>query len=497
MSSASETYATIDLGSNSFHMIVARTEENQVHLIDKLKDMVRLAGGLDEEQRLDEETTARALDCLQRFGQRIKDIPPTNIRAVGTNTLRQAHNSHDFLKQANRALGHRIEIISGREEARLIFLGVAHTIFNESERRLVVDIGGGSTELAIGKGFHAGMTDSLYIGCVSMSHRFFANGNIKAKKMRKAILTARQELEALEAIYQRVGWDNAIGTSGTILTIHNIITSQGWSESGITKEGLEKLRESLVSAGAVSKLKLEGLPAERAPVFPGGVAILSAVFDALDLEVMNVSDGALREGLLHDLIGRLHNRDVRDTTIENITKRYNIDNEQALRVENTVTEFLEQLRQPWQLDTENDLKILRWAARLHEIGLTIAHSQYHKHGAYLLRHSDLPGFSREEQTVLAFLVRCHRRKFDREEIDLLPSESRDNILRLCIILRLSIVLNRGRAYSALPSFTTRVDDNNITLEFPSGWLAEHPLTEADLDTEANYLDAIGITLTCH
>jgi len=496
VSASSETYATIDLGSNSFHMIVARVEDNQVHLIDKLKDMVRLAGGLDANQHLDEETMARALDCLQRFGQRIKDIPSTNVRAVGTNTLRQAHNSREFLKQANVALGHKIEIISGREEARLIFLGVAHTVFNETERRLIVDIGGGSTELAIGRGFHANITDSLYIGCVSMSNRYFSNGNIKAKKMRKAILAARQELETLEAAYQRTGWDNAIGTSGTILAIHNIITGHGWSEGGITAEGLEKLKEQLIEAGSVSNLKLDGLPAERAPVFPGGVAILSAVFEALRLETMSVSDGALREGLLYDLIGRLHNRDVRDTTIDNIAKRYNIDTEQALRVENTVTEFLEQLRQPWQLNTDNDLKILRWAARLHEIGLTIAHSQYHKHGAYLLRHSDLPGFSREEQAVLGFLVRCHRRKFAREEIDLLPTESRDNILRLCIILRLSIVLNRGRAYSTLPSFTTRVEGNNITLEFPSGWLAEHPLTEADLDTEADNLKAIDINLVC-
>ncbi len=306
MTSNSESpfFAAVDLGSNSFHMVVAKYTDGRIQIVDRMKEMVRLADGLDEQRNLDDATVERTIACLERFGQRIHEIPIRHARAVGTNTLRQARNSAAFLSRARRALGHRIEIIAGREEARLIYLGVAHTVFKEGEQRLVVDIGGGSTEVIIGRDFQPQLTESLYMGCVSMTQQFFADGKITAKRMRKAILFARQELEAIEISYRRAGWESAIGASGTILSINKVLNAHGWTQGGITPAGLEQLREALIKAGETSNIKLNGLSANRKPVFAGGVAVLSGLFEALGIDEMAVSDGALREGLLHELIGR-------------------------------------------------------------------------------------------------------------------------------------------------------------------------------------------------
>ncbi|MGH8119431.1 MAG: exopolyphosphatase [Gammaproteobacteria bacterium] len=493
MTARTETYAAVDAGSNSFHMVVANIVEGRIQIVDRLKEMVRLAGGLDENLKLTDEASQRALECLQRFGERIREIPRANVRAVGTNTLRQARNDNTFLKKARQALGHTIEVISGREEARLIFLGVAHSNFNDVEQRLVIDIGGGSTELAIGRGYNAGLTESLYMGCVNMSERFFRNGEITAKKMRKAILAALQELETIEIKYKHAGWESIYGSSGTILSIRDVIKARGATESGISWGELTRLQDDVVASGHIQNLRMEGLPPSRAPVFAGGVAILCAAFESLSIQQMNVSESALREGLLLDLVGRLHDQDVRDQTVADLMQRYNIDAGHAQRVEQTVINCYRQLRDSWSLD--NDLKQLRWAALLHEIGLAIAHNQYHKHGGYLLIYSDLPGFSREEQSLLAFLVRCHRRKFAPEELQALAEDIQQKALRLCIILRLAVVLNRGRSLNPLPDFRLTADDGNIQIKFPGNWLAEHPLTGADLNTEAEFLAAIKTTLS--
>ena len=494
MATLTQTYAAVDAGSNSFHMMVANIVEGRIQIMDKLKETVRLAGGLDDNQKLTDEASQRALDCLHRFGERIREIPRSNVRAVGTNTLRQVRNSKAFLKKANQALGHPIEVISGREEARLIFLGVAYSNFNNSEQRLVIDIGGGSTELAIGRGYDPALTESLYMGCVNMSERFFKNGEITAKKMRKAILAALQELESIEIKYKHAGWETIYGSSGTILAIRDVIKARGSTDAGISWGALTKLKDDVIAAEHVQNFRMEGLSPSRAPVFAGGVAILCAAFESLSIQQMNVSESALREGLLLDLIGRLQDQDVRDKTVTDLVQRYNIDVDHAQRVQQTVISCYRHLRDNWLLDKDTDLKHLRWAALLHEIGLAIAHNQYHKHGGYLLNHSDLPGFSREEQSLLAFLVRCHRRKIAPEELQTLSDDIQQKALRLCIILRLAVVLNRGRSRNALPEFRLTADDGTIQIKFPDNWLAEHPLTEADLSTEAEYLASIKITL---
>ncbi len=493
MSNNKETYAAIDLGSNSFHMVVANYVDGRALIVDRIKEMVRLAGGLDDDRHLTEEAIQVAIQCLEKFAQRTSTIPASNVRAVGTNTLRQARNGLDFLNRANTALGHKIEIISGREEARLVYLGVANTIFNDKDKRLIVDIGGGSTELIIGQGFDAVVTESLFMGCVSLSQQFFKDGEITPKRMRKARIAALQELENIQDHYLDYGWDSVVGTSGTIRAILEVSVEKGWSDSTITTDALSSLRKTILDFGNIDKINFSTLSPNRKPVFVGGVIVLSAVFEALGIQSMEYSDGALREGLLYDLIGRQHDQDVRDKTVDRLSNRYSIDIEHANQVETIVKKIFKSVKDSWNLNKKDDFKMIKWAARLHEVGLAISHSQYHKHGAYLLSNSDLPGFSRQEQNTLSTLVRAHRRKFPLGIFDLISDEEiRTKMTQLTIILRLAIVLSRSRNTVKLPDIN--VDSNSIKIEFDDGWLADNPLTEADLETESNYISVTGYKL---
>lgn len=489
-----ESYAAVDLGSNSFHMIVANYNNNRLQVIDRLKEMVRLASGLDNNNYLTDESIEKAIKCLQRFGQRIREIPRTNVRIVGTNTLRKARNGNILLARAYEALGHPIDIISGREEARLIYQGVSHSIYNKHDKRLVIDIGGGSTELILGQGFEPHKMESLYMGCVSVSQHYFTEGEITAKKMRNATLFARQELESLEALYKKSGWDSVIGSSGSILSINDVVNSQGWSDGGITMSSLNEVKQTLISIGNVAAINFEGLSEDRRPVFAGGVAILSAVFEALKIKQISVSEGALREGLLHDMIGRLLDEDIRDKTIKELAQRYSVDIEQAVRIKDSVTQIFNKVNDTWGLAKKPDLKILKWAALIHEIGMSIAHAQYHHHGAYLISHSDLPGFSNQEQNKLSLLIRSHRRKFPGDELLSIPEQDRGKVSHLCITLRLAVLMNRSRFCTSLPKIVITAKSNELKLVFPDNWLQDHPLTQADLETEAEYLQEIGFKL---
>ncbi|HTT09198.1 MAG TPA: exopolyphosphatase [Gammaproteobacteria bacterium] len=491
---ATETAAAVDLGSNSFHMIIAEVQGERLKVVDKLREMVRLAGGLDERGRLSDEIMVRAMECLRRFGQRLRDLPAGCVRAVGTNTLRRARNSAIFLARAKEALGHPIDIISGHEEARLIYLGVAHTLEDDGKRRLVVDIGGGSTEIIIGRRFEPQYMESLHMGCVSLSQRFFPDGDISDTAMRRARLAAMQELETVSTTYRRLGWDSEIGASGTILAVQEIVREAGWSKNTITADALQKLIAAMIEAGNIHKTRLKGLSEERAPVFVGGAAILSAVFEAMGMESMTVADGALREGLIHDLIGRLHQHDVRENTVTALGARYQIDEGQAKRVRKVCLAFFDQIAAMWKLDSEEYRRLLSWAAWLHELGLSVSHSQYQKHGGYLLMHLDMPGFSRGEKERLAFLVRAHRRKFPLAELQSLDERQTRDLKRLCAVLRLAVVLQRSRTDTAPPKWELAAEDETLKLRFPDGWLETHPLTLADLEQEAEYLRPAEIKL---
>ena len=490
-----KTVAAIDLGSNSFHLIVAQVDGRRLRVIDRLREMVRLAAGLDSNNKLSLEVLDRAGACLERFAQRIRDIPRSQVRVVGTNTLRKAHNSQEFVHRAERILGHRIDVIAGREEARLIYLGVSHSIEDNNEQRLVIDIGGGSTELILGQRFEPQRMESLYMGCVSISQNFFGDGAITAKRFRRAEIACLQELEPIQQHFLDHGWDTAIGTSGTCIAISDAIESRGWSTDGIDTDGLDRLHREMIQAGHVDALNFPSLSNQRLQVFSGGITILRAIFNALDVERIRIANGALREGVIYDLIGRIQDEDVRDRAIAELMDHYRVDKRHANHVALTASALYHQVKQSWHITDDEHKQVLHWASQLHEIGLGIAHSQYHKHGAYLLHHMDLPGFSQGEQRRLAALVRGHRRKFPYREFDNLPDTVRETTLRLCILLRVAVVLHRGRPNTALSNITARATESKLKITPPPDWLDAHPLTVADLVQEAAWLKIADYRLT--
>jgi exopolyphosphatase/guanosine-5'-triphosphate,3'-diphosphate pyrophosphatase len=486
--------AAVDLGSNSFHMLVARIKHGHLSIVDRLREMVRLASGLNQHGYLDSASQERALACLRRFGQRLRDMDAHQVRVVGTSALRRARNADAFLAMAEEALGHPVEVISGMEEARLIYLGVSHHTDSTDGANLVVDIGGGSTELIIGEGYEPQYLESLSIGCVGISQDHFDEGRLSQKRFDRARIAARLELQPIEATFRRRGWARALGSSGTVRAAHDVAHELGLVDTGITLAALEKMIGEMINARHIDDARLPGLGADRAPVFAGGVAILAEVMSSLRIERMEVSGGALREGLLYDMLGRLQHEDARERSIRDVQRRYHVDLEQAQRVEATAAGLLGQVARDWQLTEERYRQLLAWAAQLHEVGLDIAHSRYHHHGGYLLANADVPGFVRLEQRLLSVLVRLHRRKLEDPFLDELPSAWRTPTFRLVVLLRLAALLHRTRSPSDLPAVTLTPGKTVLELRFPANWLERNPLTAADLEQEQQWLQARGFEL---
>jgi exopolyphosphatase / guanosine-5'-triphosphate,3'-diphosphate pyrophosphatase len=489
-----DVLAAVDLGSNSFHMVVARHEHGQLVIIDRLREMVRLAEGIDDDGRLDKVVSGRALACLTRFGQRLRDMRAGSVRVVGTNALRVARRKQSFLERAREALGHPIEIISGMEEARLIYSGVAHTLPADPGNRLVLDIGGGSTEIIVGTGLEPLELESLQMGCVTLSREFFGDGKLSEKRFARARLAARLELEPVQAAFRRRGWEQAAGSSGTVRAIAEALRELEPQALQITGVGLERLIRELIKAGNIRAVNLVAVTEERRAVFAAGVAILAEVFEQLAIVQLRVADGAMREGLLYDMVGRYTSEDARERSTRSMQLRYHVDLEQAQRVEQTVLDFLAQTREVWQLKDPLAELMLSWAARLHEIGLDVSHSGYHRHGAYLVANADLPGFAREEQLLLARVVGSHRRKLLLDGLeDLIPPWDR-LALYLIVLLRIAVLLHRGRSPQALPPIQLTAKPRTLEIRFPSRYIKEHPLTVADLQQEIEHLKAQGVRL---
>lgn len=494
-----ETIAAIDLGSHSFHLIVARLEDGQPRIVDRMRERVNLAAGLDDRKRLEHDAIERALDCLARFGERLRPLNSTNVRIVGTNTLRRAKNASEFLRKATDVLGHRIEIVSGAEEARLVYLGVAHTTEVPAGKRLVVDIGGGSTECILGDGFEMTRGESLPLGCVRFTKGFFEDGKITEKRFDAALIAAEREVAPIASEYREHGWTTAIGTSGTIRAVRDVLRAQDWIGSehhadGISPGGLGKLARRIVAAGHTSRLRLEALDDDRKAVFPAGVAVLSAIVRRLGVEYMEIGRGAVREGLLYDLLGRKGHEDVRDRTVDQLQTRYRVDRLQARRVRETAWALLDDVADDWKLTRTFHRHYLGWAALLHEIGLSVSHSGFHHHGAYLTTYGDLPGFTFEGQQLLAALIGHHRRKVRAETFEKLRVVKPREALLLCVLLRVSVRLHRSRSAVGLPSMQVKASRGKLQLALPAAWMDENPLTRADLEAEARRLDAVDITL---
>ncbi len=487
-----EMIAAVDLGSNSFHLIVARVDEHgNFSMIDQMKEMVRLRGGLDANNNMDEAVAERALECLQRFGDRIRHLEPRAVRAAGTNTLRTMNSSAAFLRKANKALGHRIEIIPGHEEARLVYLGVSHTLSDDKGKQLVVDIGGGSTEFIIGEKFEPQQMESINIGSVSVTKRFFPDGDLGIEKWQNANTALRLELMPIQKAYSSNNWKRAIGSSGTIKATRNIIVELGLGNYGISMMALYELRDRMIAMQSIDKIEFPGLKEERAPVYAGGLAVLIALFESLKIDEMKVSDGALREGLLYDMLGRIQHEDVRDRSVQDLMKRFNIDMAHAARVKQTALHCFKQVRKDWNLPKKRR-HTLGWSADLHELGLSITHDKHHLRGAYILEYADIPGFAKRRQQWLSVLVETHRKKLEAEAFEVLPDDERQNIIYLSVLLRLSVLLHRSRMdQEILPTVEGSLDSLHISC---SKDIKDQALMEADLLQEKAWLNKIGFKL---
>jgi exopolyphosphatase / guanosine-5'-triphosphate,3'-diphosphate pyrophosphatase len=484
--------AAVDLGSNSFHLQVGRVDGGQIYPLDTLREVVRLGAGLTSEKRIDRATQTRALEALQRIGERLRGLPRSAVRVVGTNTLRVAKNAPQFLREARAALGFPIEVIAGREEARLIYLGVAHSMPPSAQNRLVVDIGGGSTEFIIGKGLDPLLTESLYMGCVSYSLAYFPEGRIEKSRFKKAELAARQELAGMAGEYRNAGWQEAVGSSGTARALESILRENGYTGEGITLEGLEKLKNLLLKHERADPDRIAGLRKDRAAVIPGGLAIMLAVFSELGIERMAVSDGALRHGVLYDLLGRVQHRDMREATVTQFMRRYHVDAAQAERVRLLALRIFDSLNKEKE-DQEPDRLLLDWAARLAEIGLSVAHAQYHKHSAYILSNADMPGFSRMEQQRLARIVLAHRGKLGKMQ----DAGLEGGDWTLVFALRIAALVLRNRTDARFPMLRVEGDKSGYGIDLPQAWLEENPLAAAALDTESRNWEAVDLRFSVH
>jgi exopolyphosphatase/guanosine-5'-triphosphate,3'-diphosphate pyrophosphatase len=487
--------AAIDLGSNSFHMIVARVEHGEMRPVETLAEKVQLGAGLEDDQ-LGEEAIARGLACLARFGQLLGSVEPERTRIVATHTLRAAKNRRDFTRPARELLGTPVEVIYGREEARLVYLGVAHTLADDAQSRLVIDIGGGSTELIVGERFEPRELESLQMGCVSYSREFFPKGTISPRRFKAAYNAACLEISYFRPKYRRSQWVDCVGSSGTLQAIEGILEANGWGNGGIDAEGLIKLEKEVLKFRRFETLKLRGLSSQRRNVIVAGLAITRGLFDVLGIEHMRTSRGALREGVIYDLMGRLSHEDVRERTINALMQRYSVDNAAADIVEKRARMLFRATYGDWGL-SRADGELLRRAARTLDLGMAISHKHYHHHTAYLLRHADLPGFSQEEQEQLALLARTHRGKLDSSIWSGFPDSELPHLLRLITLLRLAFVFKHVEQLEQLPEFSISTGKRSLTLTFPECWLSQHPLTCQELEREKALMANHGIKLKIH
>jgi exopolyphosphatase/guanosine-5'-triphosphate,3'-diphosphate pyrophosphatase len=488
---SSPLYAAIDLGSNSFHMLLVRHVEGSIQTMAKIKRKVRLAAGLDETNTLSLEAMQRGWDCLTLFAERLQDIPAENIRIVGTATLRTATNAETFIHKANQILGHNINVITGEEEAATIYKGVAHTS-GGSGRRLVVDIGGASTELVIGEGFDAKALTSLKMGCVTWLEQHFRDRQLTSTNFDNAISAAKAMLADIADKYQAIGWDVCVGASGTVQALQEIMLAQGMDET-ITLAKLKRLQKQAMLADHLEELEIEGLTLERALVFPSGLSILIAIFEHLGIDDMTLAGGALREGLVYEMIEGFRQTDIRLRTIASVQKRYQIDTNYAEQVAQLAQTLLSQAGGEAWLASHHGSMLLDSAARLHEIGLSIDFKKGGEHGAYLLQHIDLPGFTRAQKNYLGEVVRRYR-----DGLTSLPDQhavsgmASKRILRL---LRLAVILSHRRNADVAPNFSLQADEEVLSLSISEQWLKNNPLTCAELELEANRQSDIGWPLT--
>ena len=484
--------AAVDLGSNSFHMVVAKDDDGRLQMLDRIRERVSLATGLDRDGHLDENARRRALSCLARFSERLRGLPAERVRVVGTNTFRKVRDGGLFHREAEMAMGHSIEILGGAEEARLIFMGVRYDVGNTPTPLLTIDIGGGSTELALGSGSVPDIAESVQVGCVSLSTRFFTDGKISRKRLDEAIMAASLELEPVAERFTSEDV-NVVASSGTALAIEEIAMECGWSEGGIDVDSLHHIHKALLDAKHIEKVDLKGLSESRRPVIAGGFAAMVAVFQSLRIDQLRTSRGALREGVLIDLAGRMAGDDRREQSITHLATRSHVDELQAARVSKSAQQLFEAVALAWPLSAEAG-RMLQWAAALHEVGLSISHTDYHRHGEYIAANTDLPGFSRTTQETLAAIIRLHRKRISWHRIPEFEEGTRHLVRDLALLLRVAVHLHRTRTPVSIDDLIASGMPDGLTIRLPSTGANQHPLTMADLALETKQWTRMGRTL---
>ena len=490
--SPEDLLAAIDLGSNSFHLIIAKSEFGELRPVHALAEKVQL-GETSGAAMLTSGAISRGLTCLERFKQLIDSTTPVKIRVVGTNALRRAKNRQDFIEPAEQILGAPIDVIYGREEARLIYLGVAHTLSDDEDTRLVVDIGGGSTEFILGRRFEPIRLESLQMGCVSFGQAFFPDGNISKERFEAAYHRARIEISHIKRNYQKNLWAEAVGSSGTLRAIETLITAAGWREDGIDRDSLAQLQRLLLTFNRIDDIDLPGLSETRKGVVTAGLAITLGIFDGLQIPLMRTSAGALREGVIYDLLGRFSHEDVRNRSVSAMQQRYSVDQRIADLVTQRVTILAEATKEHWGLQVD-DIELLKWAGALHEIGVAISQKNYSQHSAYLVLNTDLPGFAQQDQEVMATLITGLKGKPRSELLDGVAKRKRRSVARMMVLLRLAVMLKHVEALEEIPDLSVSADESSLTLAFPQSWGADHPLTVWEIEQSGAAMEKLGVTV---
>jgi len=489
----SPLYVVIDLGSNSFHMLITRLVANSVQTVDRIKRKVRLASGLNNQNELSNEAMLRGLECLNFFAERLQDIPPDNIRIVATATLRLATNSQDFINKAEQVLGHKIVVLSGIQEAETIYLGVAHTSASE-DKRLVLDIGGASTELIVGNAFDAIKVSSVNMGCVTYNQQYFIGGRLSKENMDQAKDAAKKILAPLVFEYKKIGWQSVLSSSGTIQALAEILHANH-QPAIVSLSYLYSLENALINSKNIDNVSITGLTIDRQPVFASGLAILIAVFESLELTELQLSSGALREGLLYEMLPNMRQMSIRQRTVNSIAERFHVDKEHARRVSTQAQSIFDHFSKHWPLKKDNSFKLLLASCALHEIGLLLEFKNQQDHGAYIIKNADLPGFDQVDKQLLTTFIQLQKSNIDLTTLKEQTTTSYDNACYLLIILRLAIIFCQRRNDNELPTFNTDVSNRNISLRLPQKWLKAHPLIIDELNQESLYLSTIGMSLT--
>lgn len=485
----SELYAAIDMGSNSFHMLVVRLKNGHVQILNKIKQKVRLAEGLDEDNVLAEQSIERGLGCLKTFAERLQDIPSQNIQAVATATLRLAKNSQHFVDRAEAILGCPINVISGLEEARQIYMGVAYTSTTDNTR-LVIDIGGASTELIVGQGIEPIELASLNMGCVTFAGQYFPDGILSRANFENGLAAARKVIEPLVDTYTAHQWSACVGASGTPQAVNEILVAQQVNDN-IRLNYLYELMELCIACKTLEKLNIDGLVEERKQIFHSGLVILIALFETLDIKDMTLSGGALREGLLYGMLETREQHSIQFNGISVISEHFHVDQVHAEHVANMADSLYVQCEPNVYFD---GAVVLRGACKLHEVGLHIDYKLSHKHGAYLLDHTKLNGYTRLQQSCIRDLVGHYRQPFTNDIFSHYSATMQPGLLMLLRIFRVSVAFAIRRESLKLPKVKLEMDGDVLRLTCPDGWLSENLLVKAELEHEKWLQFKAGLTL---